>query len=164
MMGILRTGGFSIDLLHHAMHVIGSRLLGFSQELYDDTASMPAEEAAAMWSQLADRYPNIVQLVSAISHDEGAVVGGGCDDQFEFELALDLILDGLERLRASEGRASRGASRTWGSCYSALAGASALRTNATTSRSRRWSDARPLSSPTTALSTLASVSEPTTAV
>ena len=103
MMGILRTGGFSIDLLHHAMHVIGSRLLGFSQELYDDTASMPAEEAAAMWSQLADRYPNIAQLVSAISHDEGAVVGGGCDDQFEFELALDLILDGLERLRASEG-------------------------------------------------------------
>ena len=103
MMGIFRSGGFSMDLMHHAMHVIGSRLLGFSQELYDDTASMPAEEAAAMWSQLADRYPNIVQLVSAISHDEGAVVGGGCDDQFEFEFALDLILDGLERLRSAEG-------------------------------------------------------------
>src|SRR5581483_9644821 len=44
------------------------------------------------------------------------------------------------------------------------AGASALRTNATTSFSRRRSEARPLSSPTTARSTLASVSEPTTAV
>jgi hypothetical protein len=26
-------------------------------------------------------------------------VGQGCDDQFEFEFALDLLLDGLERLR-----------------------------------------------------------------
>jgi AcrR family transcriptional regulator len=101
MIGIFRSGGFSIDLLHHATHVMGSRLLGFSQELYDDTASMPAEEAAAMWAQLADRYPNIAELAGAISHDEGSVVGGGCDDQFEFEFALDLILDGLERLRAS---------------------------------------------------------------
>jgi hypothetical protein len=31
------------------------------------------------------------------------VVGLGCDDQFEFEFALDLILDGLERLREREG-------------------------------------------------------------
>jgi len=104
MMGIFRAGGFSIDLLHHAMHVMGSRLLGFSQELYDDTASIPQEEALAMWNQMADTYPNIAALVGeisggGISHDEGSVVGGGCDDQFEFEFALDLILDGLERLR-----------------------------------------------------------------
>jgi hypothetical protein len=25
-------------------------------------------------------------------------VGGGCDDQFEFEFALDLLLDGFEKL------------------------------------------------------------------
>ena len=104
MMGIFRSGGFSIDLLHHAMHVMGSRLLGFSQELYDDTASIPQEEALEMWNQMADTYPNIAALVGEISggeitHDEGSVVGGGCDDQFEFEFALDLILDGLERLR-----------------------------------------------------------------
>jgi Tetracyclin repressor-like, C-terminal domain len=35
-------------------------------------------------------------LVTAITHD-ASVVGQGCDDQFEF--ALDLMLDGLERLR-----------------------------------------------------------------
>jgi hypothetical protein len=29
------------------------------------------------------------------------MVGGGCDDQFEFEFALDLLLDGLERLRTT---------------------------------------------------------------
>jgi AcrR family transcriptional regulator len=105
MMGIFRSGGFSIDLMHHTMHVMGSRILGFSQELFDDTASMPEGEAIAMWAQLADRYPNIAALVGEISgdeisHDEGSVVGGGCDDQFEFEFALDLMLDGLERLRS----------------------------------------------------------------
>ena len=104
MMGIFRSGGFSIDLMHHTMHVMGSRILGFSQELFDDTSSMPEEEAIAMWAQLADRYPNVAALVGEISggeisHDEGSIVGGRCDDQFEFEFALDLMLDGLERLR-----------------------------------------------------------------
>ena len=106
MMGIFISGGFSVDLMHHAMHVMGSRILGFSQELFDDTSSMPADEAIAMWAQLADHYPNIAALVGEISggdisHDEGSVVGGGCDDQFEFEFALDLMLDGLERLRSA---------------------------------------------------------------
>jgi AcrR family transcriptional regulator len=107
MMGIFLSGGFSVDLMHHAVHVMGSRILGFSQELFDDTSSMPEDEAIAMWAQLADHYPNIAALVREISagdisHDEGSVIGGGCDDQFEFEFALDLILDGLERLRERE--------------------------------------------------------------
>jgi len=106
MMGIFRSGGFSIELLHHAIHVLGSRMLGFAQELFDDTSSMPDEEAVAMWSQMAEHYPNIAALIGEIaagqiSHDQGSVVSGGCDTQFEFEFALDLILDGLERLRAS---------------------------------------------------------------
>jgi AcrR family transcriptional regulator len=104
MMGVFLAGGFSIDLMHHAMHVMGSRILGFSQELFDDTSSMPADEAAELWAQMADVYPNIAKLipVATATHDEGgAVVGGGCDDQFEFEFALDLILDGLERLRTN---------------------------------------------------------------
>jgi AcrR family transcriptional regulator len=101
MMGVLLDGGFSVDLMHHAMHVMGSRILGFSQELFDDAASMPAEEAAEVWSQMANVYPNIAKLVPvAIGTHEGPVVGDGCDDQFEFEFALDLVLDGLERLRA----------------------------------------------------------------
>jgi hypothetical protein len=53
---------------------------------------------------MADVYPNIAKLVPVAmgSHDEGGeVVGGGCDDQFEFEFALDLILGGLDRLRAT---------------------------------------------------------------
>src|SRR5262245_5927588 len=103
MMGLFLDGGFSIDLMHHAMHVMGSRILGFSQELFDDTSSMPAEEAAEVWTQMADVYPNIAKLIPvAIGTHDGPVVGGGCDDQFEFEFALDLVLDGLERLRERE--------------------------------------------------------------
>jgi AcrR family transcriptional regulator len=102
MMGVFLDGGFSVDLMHHAMHVMGSRILGFSQELFDDTASMPADEAAEIWTQMAEYYPNIAKLIPvAMGTHEGPVVGGGCDDQFEFEFALDLVLEGLERLRST---------------------------------------------------------------
>jgi AcrR family transcriptional regulator len=99
MIGIFRAGGFSIDLTHHAMHAMGSRLLGFSQELFDDTADVDPGMQAVMLRELAGSYPYITELVMAITHDEASVVGQGCDDQFEFEFALDLMLDGLERLR-----------------------------------------------------------------
>jgi len=99
MIGIFRAGGFSIDLTHHAMHAMGSRLLGFTQELFDDTANVGPEMQADMLRELADRYPSITELVMAITHDQASVVGQGCDDQFEFEFALDLMLDGLDRLR-----------------------------------------------------------------
>jgi AcrR family transcriptional regulator len=101
MIGILRNGGFSIDLTHHAMHAMGSRLLGFSQELFDDSPDDPPEIQAIMAQQMADKYPFISELAAAISHDDASVVGQGCDDQFEFEFALDLTLEGLERLRGT---------------------------------------------------------------
>ncbi|MGI8517130.1 MAG: TetR/AcrR family transcriptional regulator C-terminal domain-containing protein [Acidimicrobiia bacterium] len=99
VIGILRRGGFSIELAHHTIHVLGSRMLGFAQELYDDTEALEAspEIAAIMLKQMADEYPHITELAMEISHDEGSIVGTGCDDLFEFKFALDLILDGLER-------------------------------------------------------------------
>jgi hypothetical protein len=103
MIGIFRAGGFSIDLTHHAIHSMGSRLLGFSQELFDDTPDDPPEIQAVKLQQLADRYAHISEMVAAITHDDASVVGQGCDDRFEFEFALDLMLDGLERLRARDG-------------------------------------------------------------
>jgi AcrR family transcriptional regulator len=99
MIGMFRAGGFSVDLTHHAMHAMGSRLLGFTQELFDDSVDLDPEATAVMVQQMAGRYPSITELVMAITHDEASVVGQGCDDQFEFEFALDLLLDGLERLR-----------------------------------------------------------------
>jgi AcrR family transcriptional regulator len=101
MAGILRRGGFSVDLLHHGFHALGSRVLGFSQELFDDSSAPDAGDpmAAAMLEQMAAEYPYITQIVQQVVHDEASVVGTGCDDQWEFEFSIDLLLDGLERLR-----------------------------------------------------------------
>jgi AcrR family transcriptional regulator len=99
MIGLFHAGGFSTDLTHHAMHAMGSRLLGFTQELFDDSAELDPAMQAELMREWATRYPNIVTMVAAITHDEDSVVGSGCDDQREFEFALDLMLDGLERLR-----------------------------------------------------------------
>ena len=99
MIGMFRAGGFSMDLAHHAMHAMGSRLMGFTQELFNDTSSVDPEAEAEMWGQMADVYPSIYELFRTVSHEDASVVGPGCDDQFEFEFALDLLLDGLEKLK-----------------------------------------------------------------
>lgn len=99
VIGMFRAGGFSVDLTHHVMHAMGSRMLGFTQELFDDSPSLDPEAQAAALQEMAGRYPNITELATAGTHDEESVVGRGCDDQFEFEFALDLLLDGFERLR-----------------------------------------------------------------
>ncbi|PZU39907.1 MAG: TetR family transcriptional regulator [Microbacterium sp.] len=98
-------GGLTPDLAHHVMHALGGRMWGFTQELFDGSTSgsepppaPTAEQRAAMFEQLASSYPHIVTVATAVAHDEDSVVGYGCDDQFEFEFALDLLLDGFERL------------------------------------------------------------------
>jgi AcrR family transcriptional regulator len=96
MIGLLRAGDFSIDLAHHALHALGSRLMGFSQELFTDA---PADGEPAPPPVALGSFPHIAEMLAGISHDDTSVVGPGCDDQFEFEFALDLVLDGLERLR-----------------------------------------------------------------
>jgi AcrR family transcriptional regulator len=99
MIGMLRAGGFSVDLTHHALHALGSRLYGFTQEVFDDSPSIDPATQATLVRQMEGRYPHIAEMVRAIHHDAASVVGQGCDDQFEFEFALDLLLDGLDRLR-----------------------------------------------------------------
>ncbi len=97
LLGILLAGGVSLDLAHHAMHALGSRALGFNQELFTDDADVAPEEVALMTRQMA-AFPNLVALMQVVYHDPDSTVSG-CDDQFEFEFGLDLILDGLERLK-----------------------------------------------------------------
>ncbi len=106
--GILFDNGFSMELAHHGLHALGSRMLGFSQELFDDSDAMTEspEVAAAMMQQMLEEYPNISRIVAEITHDDDSVVGAGCDDDFEFFFALDLILDGLDRLKNAEDAAS----------------------------------------------------------
>lgn len=106
--GIFRAGGFSVDLMHHAMHALGARVLGFNQELFDAFESIDAspEAQAAMMQQMIEQFPNISAVVVEVQHQKESVVGSGCDDDIEFAFSLDIILDGLERIRAREAAAS----------------------------------------------------------
>jgi AcrR family transcriptional regulator len=99
MIGILRAGGFSADLTHHALHALGSRLYGFTQEIFNDSQGLDPQVLETLASQMEGTYPHIAEMTRAVYHDEASVVGQGCDDQFEFEFALDLLLEGLDRLR-----------------------------------------------------------------
>jgi AcrR family transcriptional regulator len=102
--GMFRTGGFSLDLTHHALHAMGSRMFGFTQELFNDTTDVDPAADAEMWGAMAGTYPFIFEIFTTISHDDASTVGPGCDDQFEFEFALDLMLDGLEKLKRRSAR------------------------------------------------------------
>jgi AcrR family transcriptional regulator len=98
VLGILRKGGFSIALAHHALHLLGSRVLGFTQDLFDESGDLDPEAAARFASELGATLPYAAEMALAVTH-EGAL--GGCDDDVEFEFALDFILDGLDRLQGS---------------------------------------------------------------
>ncbi|WP_354239286.1 TetR/AcrR family transcriptional regulator C-terminal domain-containing protein [Arthrobacter sp. UYEF20] len=106
--GMFLAGGVSVDLTHHVMHAIGSRMWGFTQELFDSPAipdgeaqaEVPPGVQAVRFQQMSVLYPNILQIATAARHDDDSVVGHGCDDQFEFEFTLDLLLDGFERLHS----------------------------------------------------------------
>lgn len=99
VIGTLRSGGLSYDLIHHAMHALGSRMFGFSQELVSDDDGdddIPDEMAVVL--------PHLVGMLAVVRHNDPESTLGWCDDQFEFEFGLDLILDGLERLAQSNRR------------------------------------------------------------
>src|SRR5712691_3735104 len=54
VIGLLREGGFSIAQAHHAVHILGSRLLGFARDLFDDSADLDPEQAASLANALGD--------------------------------------------------------------------------------------------------------------
>jgi AcrR family transcriptional regulator len=100
VLGILSAGGFAIDMAHHALHVLGSRILGFTQDPFNDTEDVRPEPDVAVRRarELAEHFPHVGELALAATH-EGAL--GGCDDDVEFEFGLDLILEGLDRRRTT---------------------------------------------------------------
>jgi AcrR family transcriptional regulator len=97
LLGLMRAGGFSHDLAHHALHALGSRALGFVQELFDPGDG--AGDQQEMPPEVAEQFPNLVGMLAEIAHDDPDATLGWCDDQVEFEFGLDLILDGLDRMR-----------------------------------------------------------------
>src|SRR5262249_15027924 len=106
----LREGGLSVSLTHHAMHALGSRALGFTQELFapDDGGDSGTDVEAVLSGHLAAEYPFITEIavIESRNHDQDSTIGW-CDDQVEFEFGLDLLLDGLERLQSSDRSAAR---------------------------------------------------------
>jgi len=101
LLRLMRDGGFSYDLIHHALHALGSRALGFSQELFDPSAGTSDEETAAALQSMTDQIPHLVAMFMEVAHDDPDSTLGWCDDQTEFEFGLDLILDGLDKMRTT---------------------------------------------------------------
>jgi AcrR family transcriptional regulator len=102
LVGLMRDGGFTFDQIHHALHALGSRALGFSQELFDPGGGVSAADAKAALKDIAEQFPHLAGMVMEVAHDDPGSTLGWCDDQTEFEFGLDLILDGLERLRLKD--------------------------------------------------------------
>ena len=123
LIGIFLKAGFSLDLTHHAMHALGSRMWGFIQEVFPTPASpTDPEELATAFAQWSIRYPNIIEMATAANHSDESQRTQGCDDQFEFEFALDLMLDGFERLYESSWRSTKPRRTTNASLESAVRG------------------------------------------
>ena len=99
VIGSLRGAGFSIEMAAHAFSALDSYIYGFALQeasLPFDTAEETAEVAEMILSQFpADEYPHLTELT--LEH----VLQPGYDYGNEFEFGLDLVLDGLERLRGS---------------------------------------------------------------
>lgn len=96
----LREAGFSVQLTAHAYALLDSYIYGFALQ----EAALPFEgrdTAAEITNPIMERfatgeYPRMVEI--AVEH----VLKPGYDFGDEFEFGLNLILDGLNRLKAGE--------------------------------------------------------------
>jgi AcrR family transcriptional regulator len=99
MLGIMAAGGFTYAQAHHAMHALGSRALGFAQELFNPAGAPSEEPDPAVLEAIAEQFPHLTAMMADAIHNTPEDTLGWCDDQAEFEFGLDLLLDGLDRLR-----------------------------------------------------------------
>ena len=99
VLGCLRAAGFSLEATVHAYSVLDAYIYGFalqqrdmSSENADDFAAEAQRQMHEYQAVLAE-YPHLVEVVG------GYVAKAGYDYATEFAFGLDLILDGLDRLR-----------------------------------------------------------------
>jgi AcrR family transcriptional regulator len=97
VLGCLREAGFSVEDAVHAYSAQDAYIYGFALQektLPVDTPGELAEAAETMRRRFsADEYPHLAETITE------RVTKSGYDFADEFEFGLDLILDGLERLR-----------------------------------------------------------------
>jgi AcrR family transcriptional regulator len=93
----LREAGFSLPMAAHAYSALDSYIYGFALSqlsLPFDTGEQAAQMVEMFLRQFpAEQFPHLFEMAS--QH----VMKPGYDYAKEFEFGLDLILDGLERLR-----------------------------------------------------------------
>ena len=98
VIGSLREADFTIDMAAHAFSVIDGYIYGFALQqanLPIQTSEDRAEIAEYILRQRpADEYPHLAEMI-----EHAMKPGYNYADEFEF--GLDLILDGLQRLRDS---------------------------------------------------------------
>ena len=99
VLGCLRAAGFSMEMTVHAYSVQDAYIYGFalqerdmSSESADDFAAEAQRQMHEYQAVLAE-YPHLAEVVG------GYVARSGYDYATEFVFGLDLILDGLDRLR-----------------------------------------------------------------
>jgi AcrR family transcriptional regulator len=97
LLGAFRTGGFSAGMTDHAYHALDSHIMGFTLWVVGMNLGTQ-EELAAMASDFLrelprDEFPHLVE------HIEQHLKPRDPDEEGEFAFGLDLLLDGLERLR-----------------------------------------------------------------
>jgi AcrR family transcriptional regulator len=105
LVGLFVSGGLPIDLTHSVMHALGNRMWGFGEDLFAATPPSETESFNAQKDALPARFPNLAAIAAAAIHvdpESGRLTG--CDSQAEFEFALDLVLDGVERLDVRDGK------------------------------------------------------------
>jgi AcrR family transcriptional regulator len=94
VLGCLRRAGFSVELTAHAYSLLDSYIYGFAlgeSGLPFATGEQAAQVAQDISAQFASgQYPYLTEI--AMEH----VVKAGYDYGDEFEIGLDLILDGLQ--------------------------------------------------------------------
>jgi AcrR family transcriptional regulator len=93
----LREAGFSPNMTHHAYHALDSHITGFTLwqvNMPFETKEELVEMAAVFLQQIpTDEYPYVIE------HAEQHIAPSSPNGKSEFEFGLELILDGLERLR-----------------------------------------------------------------
>jgi AcrR family transcriptional regulator len=101
VIGTLLEAGFTIEMAAHAFSVIDSYIYGFAQQqqnLTYNTSEEAAQVAESILQQIpADQYPHLAQLITEHA------MKPGYDYADEFELGLDLILNGLEETQRKPG-------------------------------------------------------------
>jgi hypothetical protein len=98
LLGCFRNAGFSKELTYHAYHILQGYILGYTMQVLGyreiDTGQFDDVVAKFLQGDFAENYPHFTE--HALQHMEPEP---GQEDVDAYELGLDLILDGVERLR-----------------------------------------------------------------